>query len=88
MHVDGVAQEFLEPEKNTKRRIVVEFSSRKYILRTTILLVQELAQEVLVLHERVSSYKMEIEAYHRSRISIITRTKRLFEKTTKTINGI
>lgn len=57
MHVDGVAQEFLEPEKNTKRRIVVEFSSRKYILRTTILLVQELAQEVLVLHERVSGYK-------------------------------
>lgn len=88
MHVDGVAQEFLEPEKNTKRRIVVEFSSRKYILRTTILLVQELAQEFLVLHERVSGYKMEIGAYHRSRISIITRTKRLFEKTTKTINGI
>lgn len=88
MHVDGVAQEFLEPEKNTKRRIVVEFSSRKYILRTTILLVQELAQEFLVLHERVRGYKMEIEAYHRSRISIITRTKRLFEKTTKTINGI
>lgn len=88
MHVDGVAQEFLEPEKNTKRRIVVEFSSRKYILRTTILLVQELAQEVLVLHERVSGYKVEIEAYHRSRISIITRTKRLFEKTTRTINGI
>lgn len=88
MHVDGVAQEFLEPEKNTKRRIVVEFSSRKYILRTTILLVQELAQEVLVLHERFSGYKVEIEAYHRSRISIITRTKRLFEKTTKTINGI
>lgn len=87
MHVDGVAQEFLEPEKNTKRRIVVEFSSRKYVLRTTRL-VQELAQEVLVLHERVSGYKMEIEAYHRSRISIITRTKRLFEKTTKTINGI
>lgn len=88
MHVDGVVQEFLEPEKNAKRRVVVEFSSRKYILRTTILLVQELAQEVLVLHERVSGYKMEIEAYHRSRISIITRTKRLFEKTTKTINGI
>ena len=88
MHVDGVAQEFLEPEKNAERRIVVEFSSRKYILRTTILLVQELAQEVLVLHERVSGYMMEIEAYHRSRISIITRTKRLFEKATKTINGI
>lgn len=66
----------------------MNFHHVNIFLRTTILLVQELAQEVLVLHERVSGYKMEIEAYHRSRISIITRTKRLFEKTTKTINGI